>query len=203
MSALGEFLLGQGGSLHYLVQPPKLSRWIAGTKFNQVSIGATYGFSKSAAANLREKDDSWNPAIGGFLAGSIGGLRSEWPGNSEADELTGIFVVRSFPHTVGFGAGLAVLQGVFDFTGGKFSGYERDPELNEYERREQLRKQRRRPIQETLDELGEGRGELPSYTSLSNGKAPLTAPTGIYGPGYRQRRADRIKDAYGIDVPRT
>jgi len=25
---------------------------------------------------------------------------------------------------------------------------------------------------------------------------------GIYGPGYRERRADRIKANYGIDVPR-
>ena len=32
---------------------------------------------KSAAANLREKEDPWNPAIAGFLAGAVGGLRSE------------------------------------------------------------------------------------------------------------------------------
>lgn len=37
--------------------------------------GGTYGFAKAAAANLREKDDSWNPAIGGFLSGGIFGLR--------------------------------------------------------------------------------------------------------------------------------
>ena len=67
-------------------------------------------------------------------------------------------LVRSFPATLGFGTGLAVLQGVFDFTGGKLSGFDKDPNVDEYERKEQLRKQRRRPIQETLDELGEGRG---------------------------------------------
>ncbi|KAL9101727.1 MAG: hypothetical protein Q9163_003049 [Psora crenata] len=104
------------------------------------SMGATYGFSKTAAANLREKDDSWNPAIAGFLAGSIAGLR-----------------MRSFPATLGYGAGLAVLQGVFDYTGGKFTGYDRDPNVNEYERKELLRREKRRPIQETLNELGEGR----------------------------------------------
>ena len=27
------------------------------------------------------------------------------------------------------------------------------------------------------------------------------SPTGIYGPGYVERRAQRIKDAYGVDVP--
>ena len=37
--------------------------------------GGTYGFAKAAAANLREKDDSWNPAIGGFLSGGVLGLR--------------------------------------------------------------------------------------------------------------------------------
>ncbi|KAK4696098.1 hypothetical protein P7C71_g1763, partial [Lecanoromycetidae sp. Uapishka_2] len=84
---------------------------------------------------------------------------------------------------LGFGAGLAIVQGTFDYTGGKFSGYEKDPNVDEYERKEYLRKNRRRPIQETLEQLGEGRG--------------------IYGPGYRERRADRIKDSYGIDVPRS
>ena len=38
------------------------------------------------------------------------------------------------------------------------SGYEKDSSIDEYERKEQLRKNRRRPIQETLNELGEGRG---------------------------------------------
>ena len=38
-------------------------------------MGGTYEFSKLASANLREKDDSWNTAIGGFLAGSIMGIR--------------------------------------------------------------------------------------------------------------------------------
>lgn len=38
-------------------------------------MGGTYEFAKTASANLREKDDSWNPTIGGFLAGSIMGLR--------------------------------------------------------------------------------------------------------------------------------
>lgn len=62
---------------------------------------------------------------------------------------------------IGFGAGLAVLQGVFDYTGAKFTGYDKDPHVNEYERKEELRKNKRRPIQETLAQLGEGRGRLP------------------------------------------
>ena len=27
--------------------------------------------------------------------------------------------------------------------------------------------------------------------------------TGIYGPGYRERRAQRLKENYGIDVPQS
>ena len=38
-------------------------------------MGGTYEFVKYASANLREKDDSYNTAIGGFLAGGILGLK--------------------------------------------------------------------------------------------------------------------------------
>lgn len=38
-------------------------------------MGGAYEFAKDAAANLREKDDSWNKAIGGFFGGSMLGLR--------------------------------------------------------------------------------------------------------------------------------
>lgn len=44
-------------------------------KVTAAAMGGTYEFAKIASANLREKNDSWNPAIGGFLAGSIMGLR--------------------------------------------------------------------------------------------------------------------------------
>jgi len=64
------------------------------------------------------------------------------------------------PHVLGYGAMLAVVLGAFDYTGGVLSGYSRDPNEDEYERKEKLRKNRRRPIQETIDELGEGRGEI-------------------------------------------
>lgn len=68
--------------------------------------------------------------------------------------------VRTIPAVLGLGAGLAVLQGVFTYTGGAFSGYDKGPSVDEFDRKEQLRKNRRRPIQETLDELGEGRGTI-------------------------------------------
>ena len=84
--------------------------------------------------------------------------------------------------------------------GGHFTGIFKKTELDEYERKEELRKNRRRPVQETIEQLGEGRGEASS---------PLIAQlvanddAGIYGPGYRERRADRLKERYGLDVPRT
>lgn len=39
------------------------------------AMGGAYEFSKCASANLRQKDDSYNGAIGGFFAGSMLGLR--------------------------------------------------------------------------------------------------------------------------------
>ena len=65
---------------------------------------------------------------------------------------------RSFPAVLGFGALLAIIQGTFDYTGGKMTGFARDAEVDEYERTEQVRRNKRRPIEETLQELGEGRG---------------------------------------------
>lgn len=65
---------------------------------------------------------------------------------------------RSFPAVLGFGALLAIIQGTFDYTGGKMTGFARDAEVDEYERMEQVRRNKRRPIEETLHELGEGRG---------------------------------------------
>ena len=62
---------------------------------------------------------------------------------------------------LGLGSGLAIIQGVFDFTGGKLNGAGLGINSEEdYGSKEWMRKNRRRPIQETLDELGEGRGTL-------------------------------------------
>lgn len=39
------------------------------------AMGGTYEFVKTASANLREKEDAWNVALGGFFSGAILGLR--------------------------------------------------------------------------------------------------------------------------------
>lgn len=60
------------------------------------------------------------------------------------------------------------------------SGYVRDPDVDELERKEFIRRNRRRPLAETIAELGEGRG--------------------IQAPGYEERRRERLKEAYGLDL---
>lgn len=41
-------------------------------------VGGVFNFAQAASANLREKEDAYNTAIGGFLGGSIIGLRSKF-----------------------------------------------------------------------------------------------------------------------------
>jgi hypothetical protein len=128
------------------------------------AMGGTYEFVKTASANLRETEDYWNVALGGFFSGAILGLRA-----------------RTFPALLGYGAALATTMGAFEYTGGTLYGRRPERSEDEFERRTQLRTQWRTPGEQTLAELGEGRG--------------------IQGPGYKERRAERIKEAYGIDVP--
>ncbi|PLN84081.1 NADH-ubiquinone oxidoreductase [Aspergillus taichungensis] len=130
------------------------------------AMGGTYEFAKNASANLRETDDHWNVAIGGFFSGAILGLKA-----------------RSFPALLGYGAALAASMGAFEFTGGSLWGYNRATTEDEFDRRQQLRTAYRTSGEETVAQLGEGRG--------------------VYGPGYAERRRERIKEAYGIDVPTT
>lgn len=66
--------------------------------------------------------------------------------------------VRSAPAVLGYGTSLAVILAAFNYTGGRLVGAELDPEVDEVARKEYLRKNRRRSIEETINELGEGRG---------------------------------------------
>lgn len=52
----------------------------------------------------------------------------------------------------------SVLVSAWDYSGGRLTGYSKDPEVDEFERKQRLRKNRRRPVEETIEELGEGRG---------------------------------------------
>lgn len=66
--------------------------------------------------------------------------------------------VRTMPAVIGYGAGLALILGAFDYTGGSLTGLFKDMNMDEVTRKEMLRAGRRRPIDETVEELGEGRG---------------------------------------------
>lgn len=48
---------------------------------NTAAMGGAFEFTRNAAANLREKDDSWNPAIGGFFGGAVAGMKCQRLGN--------------------------------------------------------------------------------------------------------------------------
>jgi hypothetical protein len=63
------------------------------------------------------------------------------------------------PRILGFGAAFSVVMTVFEYTGGSLRGTRTEvPGMDEYERKEYLRKNRRRPIEETIADIGEGRG---------------------------------------------
>ncbi|EKD15081.1 uncharacterized protein L3040_003718 [Drepanopeziza brunnea f. sp. 'multigermtubi'] len=169
----GTMITGAAGGLVSAIQnsltKKNVSAWgvftrTGGTIAVFAAMGGTYEFTRFASANLREKDDSLNTALGGFLAGSVLGLR-----------------FGTTPAVLGFGALTAVVMGAYDYTGGALTGYRKDSEMDEFERKELLRKNRRRPIDQTISEIGEGRG--------------------VYGPGYDERRRERIKEKYGIEVP--
>ncbi|KAI5198633.1 hypothetical protein E4T39_06680 [Aureobasidium subglaciale] len=128
------------------------------------AMGAAYEFTRCASANLRQRDDAWNSAWGGLAGGAMLGLR-----------------VRTAPAVAGYGTALAVILGTWHFAGGKITGYQVDDTVDEVARKEYLRKNRRRPVEETLQQVGEGRG--------------------IFGPGYPERRAERLQQNYGIEVP--
>ncbi|CAD0085711.1 unnamed protein product, partial [Aureobasidium mustum] len=97
------------------------------------AMGAAYEFTRCASANLRQRDDAWNSFWGGLA-------------------------VRTAPAVAGYGTALAVVLGTWQYAGGKITGYEIDPTVDEVARKEYLRKNRRRPMEETLEQIGEGRG---------------------------------------------
>ncbi|KAK4140431.1 uncharacterized protein C8A04DRAFT_39887 [Dichotomopilus funicola] len=127
------------------------------------ATGASFNFGRDASANLREKEDHWNDAVGGALAGAVMGLR-----------------FGRISRVVGTSALVSATLAVYQYTGNSLRGYWNRPEVDEYERKEALRKRYRRPIEETIAEIGEGRG--------------------IKAPGYEERRRARLKEKYGIEV---
>ena len=72
-------------------------------------------------------------------------------------------VARTFPALLGYGAATATALAAFEYTGGTLYGYKKDTEGDEFERRQKLRKSFRSPAEQTLSELGEGRGTFGPF----------------------------------------
>lgn len=65
------------------------------------------------------------------------------------------------PTILGCSAGLALILGVFEYTGGRFDGYYNRREEDGFEIRERMMNNRRKSLEETMADLGsEGRGML-------------------------------------------
>src|SRR4051794_6197224 len=55
------------------------------------AMGGTYAFVSTASANLRQKNDAYNPGLGGFFAGALVGLRST--SNAYRKELCALLLI--------------------------------------------------------------------------------------------------------------
>lgn len=92
------------------------------------------------------------------------------------------------PAILGFGALFSVVLTTFEYTGGTLRGgrgNNRTVELEEYDRKEEHRLNRRRPIEEAVLNLGEGRGTWLSFFPLL-----LSTRPSVYYAGWL---ADRQK----------
>lgn len=72
---------------------------------------------------------------------------------------------RTIPSVVGWGFGTAVVLATFHYTGG-LMGPPPDRDVDVVARKEFLRKNRRTNIEETINQLGEGRGKLACLESI-------------------------------------
>ncbi|KJZ76746.1 hypothetical protein HIM_03623 [Hirsutella minnesotensis 3608] len=122
---------------------------------------SAYAFFSRTTMNLREKEDAWAAAFGGFMCGGILGLPS-----------------RKMPVVLGLGALVSSVQATLYFVGGRIDSFKKEDD--EFERKEILRRTTRVPIEQTIAEVGEGRGIRP--------------------PGYEERRRERIKEKYGFEI---
>lgn len=94
------------------------------------------------------------------------------------------------------GAVVSVIQGAFYAFGNRIDSF--GEEEDEFERKEIIRRTKRTPVEQTIKDLGEGRGKYLCFPYISLLEA--NNKTGIKPPGYEERRRERIKEKYGFEI---
>ncbi|KAJ2969844.1 hypothetical protein NQ176_g8464 [Zarea fungicola] len=122
---------------------------------------AAYTFFSRTMMNLREKDDALAAGFGGFMAGGVLGLPT-----------------KRMPVVMALGALVGTVQGTFHLLGGRLDSFK--TEDDEFAHKETIRRTTRVPVEQTVSEIGEGRGIKP--------------------PGYEERRRERIQEKYGFEI---
>ncbi|KAL2210791.1 Tim17/Tim22/Tim23 family protein [Sarocladium strictum] len=122
---------------------------------------AAYTFVSRTTMNLQDKDSSFGAALGGFAAGGVLGLP-----------------YRRLPIVMGLGGFVGAFAGALHMFGGRIDSFRH--EEDEFARKETFRRTTRVPVEQTIEELGEG-------------------PT-IKGPGYEERRRERLREKFGVEI---
>ena len=123
-------------------------------------MGGTYGFVSAASANLREKKDPLSEATGGFFAGAAAGLRSEYRVSLSADIALTNAAGRAIGNVLGSGVLMAVGLGAMAFTANTIARSPEDADELRQAEKDEIRKRFRRPLNELVNEIGEGRGKM-------------------------------------------
>ncbi len=99
---------------------------------------------------------------------------------------------------IGTGSAFATIMSIQRYTRGiKPNDEAYTPDDLDVDRKEDEKMRRRRPILETIEELGEGRGLYCCYYAMDFETYTML---GIYAPGYAERRRQRLLEKYGVDV---
>lgn len=101
---------------------------------------------------------------------------------------------------VGYGTFTAIAMTAWEYTGGLRGKRPEIEGMDEFDRRENLRKNRRRPIEETLANVGEGRGECFQLARMEQIWDLKLTFAGIQPPGFNERRKERLEEKYGVEI---
>ena len=103
---------------------------------------------------------------------------------------------RTMTAVIGNGMAMAAIIAVMAYTADTIVRTPDEAQAERQARKEEVRKRFRRPINELVNEVGEGRGTPSSLGPLRY----ADHSPGIYPPGYDERRKQRMKERYGIEI---